>query len=117
MGASLCSRRSSGSRFGVRITPTQRLPFIFSKLDLVGKYLYSLGTIPYQSVNLPLEDDENAVVDNSILSKLGTIEIIVTRAIRIRQTHNRHTHWYSRVPNNIGPLHEKSKKVGGHCVS
>jgi hypothetical protein len=61
-------------------------------------------------------DDENVMIDNSVLSKLGTIEVIVTRAIRLPSS-NSAINWHPHVPNNIGPLHEKSKKVGGHCVS
>ncbi|KAK7678139.1 hypothetical protein QCA50_018932 [Cerrena zonata] len=96
MGSSMTQRHGSSSRFGVRVSPTQRLPYVFSDLVLV--------------------DDENVMIDNSVLSKLGTIEVIVTRAIRL-PSNNSAINWHPHVPNNIGPLHEKSKKVGGHCVS
>lgn len=37
MGSSMTQRHGSSSRFGVRVSPTQRLPYVFSDLVLVGE--------------------------------------------------------------------------------
>lgn len=55
-------------------------------------------------------------MDPAILQKFGTIEVVVSRVIyntRQKKTSLR----TQNAPRNIGPVHEKSKKVGGHCVS
>lgn len=59
-------------------------------------------------------DDENLALDSAAINKLGSIEIEVTR-VRNLGASNDTTHQLS--VNGVGPVHEKSKKVGGHCVS
>lgn len=62
----------------------------------------------------PARDDESLPLNNIATGKLGTIELGVTRMRR------RGVLSYNPAPldiKGIGPMHEKSKKVGGHCVS
>ncbi|KAK7678134.1 hypothetical protein QCA50_018927 [Cerrena zonata] len=80
---------------GFRYKPDQILPFAFS--DLVLR-----------------DDDTLEISDASILENLGTIQVSVKR---VSYHGHRPRTGTRKVPNSIGSIHEKSKKLGGHCVS
>ena len=58
-------------------------------------------------------DDESLSLDSATAKKLGTIEIEVTRVNYLGASDSP----VYRDVKGVGPVHEKSKKVGGHCVS
>ena len=60
-------------------------------------------------------DNEILELNGARLEKLGTIDITLTRVVY----HGHDAEKKPRVvsPQNIGPIHERTKKIGGHCVS
>ncbi|PCH35414.1 hypothetical protein WOLCODRAFT_166263 [Wolfiporia cocos MD-104 SS10] len=90
MGGSLCGAGQHGSRWGVRVSETSRQMFTFSPLILTD------------------DDDAPHAGGNE---NLGTIEI---KALRVVQQNVREFR-RNDVP-RVGPIHEKSKKAGSHCV-
>ena len=101
-----------GSRVGVRCKQDERMPFVFSDLVLRGNHcFYPSLVLDYTS--LQHSDDDTLDIDVLALTQLGRIEVTVNRTIYLG--HGDSTRY--TIPNDIGPIHEKSKKAGGHCVS
>ncbi|KAK7691534.1 hypothetical protein QCA50_004933 [Cerrena zonata] len=93
INGTLCSPFASSSIKGLFSAEDKIAPLLFSSLVLV--------------------DDETFSSDSETLGKLGTIELQV---IRVHRTGTSPTALLA-TPKCIGPVHEKSKKVGGHCIS
>ncbi|CAL1699718.1 unnamed protein product [Somion occarium] len=92
MGRSSCCPFRHGSRWGIRSSPTTRLPFKFA--------------------NVVLSDDDSLMTDGSGLQNIGTIVVEVGRIIHAEGKLG--TNFV--LPGEIGPVHEKTKKAGSHCV-
>lgn len=106
-----CFPHKSGTIQGVHIANDELVHTAFSKLILLGTYCTSAALHPLMNTL----DDENLVPDSTILGKLGTIEVDAVRSIYNGLIEQRSTPF--SIPKGMGPVHEKSKKVGGHCVS
>ncbi|KAK7691530.1 hypothetical protein QCA50_004929 [Cerrena zonata] len=78
-----------------------------------GIYVAADQVMPLVFSNLVLLDDDSLVQDSSTTEKLGTIEMEVIRVIRRGPSESSPSTDFR----GVGPVHEKSKKVGGHCVS
>lgn len=93
MGCTTLRKGDSGLRWGVRTSLDERRLFQFAPL---------LTT-----------DDDGILGGHADSEKLGTIEVVISRAaISGHQDHVR-----GRNVQEIGPVHEKSKKAGSHCVT
>ncbi|KAI0370546.1 hypothetical protein BV20DRAFT_1018689 [Pilatotrama ljubarskyi] len=94
-GSKTCKPNSVGKRIGVRMTKD------------------SCST--YQFADLRTTDDEDALLglDIASLEKVGTIEV---RAVRIR-AETRPVPFKAQPFAGVGAVHERSKKLGGHCVT
>ncbi|KAL1948999.1 hypothetical protein VTO73DRAFT_10805 [Trametes versicolor] len=93
-GRSTCRPNGSGNRIGLRTT--------------LDKASYS----PYQFADLRTTDDETAIwVAGSL--ELGTIEV---HAVRIH-AHKRAVPFKPYGFQSVNAVHERSKKLGAHCVT
>ncbi|RPD61429.1 hypothetical protein L227DRAFT_68849 [Lentinus tigrinus ALCF2SS1-6] len=81
--------------WGVRITPTSRRPYQFSHL---------------------MTTDDDSSLGHDEHPGLGTIHIQVYRIKRVPISGQAVDPCYT-APKTAGPVHERSKKVGVHCVS
>ncbi|KAH9833217.1 uncharacterized protein C8Q71DRAFT_774667 [Rhodofomes roseus] len=81
------------SRWGIRDAANRRKPFVFAPLATT--------------------DDESLAVSLEAHPDLGTIDVKLLYAVRLGTTH------FKQRPDAIQPstVHEKSKKMGVHCVS
>ncbi|KAI0077359.1 hypothetical protein K474DRAFT_1621341 [Panus rudis PR-1116 ss-1] len=84
-----------GLRWGVRTSPTTRLPYRFADLKLL--------------------DDDDLPVEGPSIQNLGTIEATIFRVVLANKSAEKRSS-YSAPPKNIGAVHERSKKAGAHCV-
>ncbi|KAL1948998.1 hypothetical protein VTO73DRAFT_10804 [Trametes versicolor] len=94
-GANTCRPNNGGSRIGLRTT--------------TNKDSYS----PYQFADLRTTEDETALWAAGSLEKLGTIEV---RAVRIH-AHTRTVPFRPSSFHSVDAVHERSKKLGAHCVT
>ncbi|KAI0935003.1 hypothetical protein AcV7_003921 [Taiwanofungus camphoratus] len=99
MGCSLTLPGHDGSRWGVRTDAEVRQPYQFAPLVLT-------------------DNDSVANPDGSGNDNLGVIEVRVRRATIRRRggSHGRPKYRVNAIPER-GPIHERSKKAGVHCVS
>ncbi|OJT08837.1 hypothetical protein TRAPUB_264 [Trametes pubescens] len=94
-GGTTCKPNHSGRRIGLRTTS--------------DKASYS----PYQFADLRTTDDETALWAAGSLEKLGIIEV---RAVRIHK-HKRAVAFKPYPFQGVDAVHERSKKLGAHCVT
>ncbi|OBZ75809.1 hypothetical protein A0H81_04301 [Grifola frondosa] len=79
-----------------------------------GCYITSTTFRPYIFSNITLTDDDGIAVPTAgDKQALGLIEV----ALRRTYGFTRQAFIQSKIPDNIGPIHERSKKGGTHCVS
>ncbi|KAH9913907.1 hypothetical protein B0H21DRAFT_772555 [Amylocystis lapponica] len=94
MGRTTVMPRRTGSRQGVRTGPTTRVLFRFAPLVVT---------------------DDDGLVDPRYanIADLGTIEVRIYRVIK----RSDRTAFKFHVVSPPGPIHERSKKAGAHCVA
>ncbi|KAI0659682.1 hypothetical protein C8Q70DRAFT_980345 [Cubamyces menziesii] len=70
---------------------------------------------PFQFAALRTTDDDSALLETKAhaLEKLGTIEVNVTRV----HSHVRRAAFRPQAFSGVGAVHERSKKLGAHCVT
>ncbi|TFY57657.1 hypothetical protein EVJ58_g6896 [Rhodofomes roseus] len=107
-GATRCMPgKVKSSRWGVRVSADQRRPFKFATLAMTG----ANATFSQVAETLiRFADDDNAPMGSD---KLGTIEVTLSHEIETGQEPVRNTS--HKLVNQM--VHERSKKMGLHCVS
>ncbi|KAH8084348.1 hypothetical protein BXZ70DRAFT_1012032 [Cristinia sonorae] len=70
---------------------------------------------PFQFSPLTMLDDDAAPLNHPNMEELGVITVKLTR-VRVVGIPNQRPATYSNF-NEFGPIHERSKKAGTHCVS
>ncbi len=113
MGGNPCLPGQSGRRWGVRNTVYTRKPFQFSKIILSGTFATQAAAYESKGSFLSILEDDDLMVSEQTLQNLGTIEIELTRI----HTASRQAQFTSTHVDDIGPINEKAKKAGSHCVS
>ncbi|KAF4596179.1 hypothetical protein AB1N83_007898 [Pleurotus pulmonarius] len=79
------------------ISATERSPFVFSKITTT---------------------DDDTYMHRSVDAKFGEITLSVWSTQRVKYPKAQpHTSTPATAPALGGPIHEKSKKIGGHCIS
>ncbi|KAH9922888.1 hypothetical protein B0H21DRAFT_163059 [Amylocystis lapponica] len=95
MGGQVCNPGEKGDRWGVRTSLTARKPFEFSPLVLT--------------------DDDNLTSPAGAHPDLGTVKVEIYRVVRLGHA-TMDSMQFGPVA-EVGPVHEKSKKAGAHCVA
>lgn len=96
MRGKACKPGENGKREGLRTTARTMQPFKFAGLHT--------------------HDNDDLLTSQSILENIGVIRVDVYRILPILETDYRNE-FRPSVMTEVGPIHERSKKAGSHCVS
>lgn len=88
--------RGRGKRNGIRTSISTLLPFQFSELVM--------------------SDDDDLMTAEAVLQNIGSIVVSIVRIQPVHE-HDQIDGFQARGLPDIGPVNERSKKAGSHCVS
>ncbi len=115
-GAKWCRPQDKGSMAGMRISDTMLQPFQFSPLEITGEPSLT-KTI---DDGLPIVDticlDADDALHAPANADLGTIRVRVDRIELLSLVLAPKDH-QALTFQSVGPVHERSKKLGVHCVT
>ena len=105
----------SGCNDGVRVGETSVKPFRFSSIITTGTSLLLSSGMGPKSWGVDVLDDDDIADPDSVDPDLGCIQVEIHR-ISTRLPKDRHARQHGQV-HDVGPVHERSKKLGAHCVA
>ena len=112
-GGSLVGPGRSGNKKGVVLSETSTKPYAFSKIELTGEF-HDMMRGSQQADLVCCTDDDTLLASSQKMSEnLGIIEVKIYRVIR--GVPIPFTAGSTEMDNQ--PVHERSKKAGGHRVS
>ena len=97
---------------GIHISPTMRQPFRFSQLETTGEGSSSKS----RAGGLIDDSDADDALHAPANADLGTIRVEVER-VRLVRIRNSSPRDFAHAFHSVGPVHERSKKLGAHCVT
>ena len=116
-GHTYCLPGAAGRRRGVSTTSADTYqPFQFADLQTTGASsrlpVYARVLVDCLPIVRPRADDDDAPWNGSVPDKLGSIELHV---VHVHSQITRLAFKPKRF-SGTGPVHERSKKAGAHCV-
>lgn len=96
---------------GAQVTHNVMRPFVFSNVVLTGKHLPSIPILSLKLSSHP-DDEDVANPDEPEYGHLGSIQVHLLRVVVHKEQR-----WEGEMHyDDIGPIHERSKKAGAHQV-
>ena len=113
VGAKWQRPHEQGSIFGIRVGPTAMQPFQFSQLKTTGEASQRRDA-GAQFINVHLDADD--ALHAPANADLGTIRVQVLR-VQLFPVKKPESTNFTLGFRSVGPIHERSKKLGAHCVT